>query len=154
MTLDEVRPQIVQQLTDTAAQAALDKASAAALAAIRDALKAGKPFAQAATAAGLKTKPFQNVSLANEATPNEDRKYADAAMIIGENEISGFRAEPNGGYAVWLEKRLPIDQKKFDESRGEVISTILTQRQTVLWHDWMNAAQKASGLRFSDDNRG
>jgi peptidyl-prolyl cis-trans isomerase D len=154
MTLDETRPGIVQQLTDTAAQAALDKTAAETLASLRAAVKSGKPFAQAAAAAGLKTQPFANLSLVDEASPADQRKYADSAIVLDENEISGLRREAAGGFAVWLEKRLPVDQKKFDEHGKEATTGILEQRKNVLWHDWINHAQKAAGLRFGEGDRG
>lgn len=154
MTLDETRPGIVQQLSGTAAQAALDKAAATALESLRAAVKSGKPFAEAAAAAGLKTQPFQNLSLADEAAPAGQRKYADSASTLQENEISGLRRESTGGYAVWLEKRLPVDQKKFDERGKEMISGILEQRESVLWHEWINNAQKEAGLRSGENDRG
>jgi len=151
MTLDEVRPDISRQLTETAAQAALDKAAADAIARLRAALKEGKSFAEAAAAAGLKTQAFTNLSLADEATPADQRKFAESSSLLGENEIGGFHREPDGGYAVWLEKRLPIDQKKFDERGKEMISGILQQRQNVLWHEWLSAAQKQADVKFQGD---
>lgn len=154
MTLEETRPEIVRQLTDTAAQAALDKAAAQTLASLRAAVKSGTPFAQAAAAAGLKTQPFTNLSLIDEAAPADQRKYADSAMMLGENEISGLRREADGGFAVWLEKRLPIDRKKFEERGQDYLTGMLEQRRNALWHEWINAAQKDSGLRFGDGDRG
>jgi SurA N-terminal domain/PPIC-type PPIASE domain len=154
MTLEEARPQIVQQLTSVAAQAALDKAVTKSLADIRESLKSGKSFAEATTAAGVKTTPFSGISLANEATPADQRKYADAVRLVGENEVGGFRPDYGGGFAVWVEKRLPVDQKKFDENRSQIVSEILSQRQLVLFRDWLSTAQKASGLSFYNNDRG
>ncbi len=150
MTPAEARPEIVQQLTATAAQAALEKTAATALTALRAAIKAGQPFAQAATAAGLKAQPFTSLSLVDEQAPAEQRPYAESALLLSENEVSGLRRGPAGGYVVWLEKRLPIDQKKFDEHGKEMATGLLEQRQAILWHEWISNAQKESGVQFGD----
>ena len=137
-----------------AAQAAMDKAVTKALAGIRESLKSGKPLSDAATAAGVKTTPFTAVSLTDEKAPMEQRKYAAAARLVGENEVSGFQPDYGGGFAVWVEKRLPVDQKKFDENRSQIVSEILSQRQLVLFRDWLSTAQKESGLSFYGNHRG
>lgn len=152
MTLDEARPQIVQILTDTAARAALQKAVAETLGKIREGIHGGKTFAEAAASAGVRTTTFTNVSLVDESTPQDLRQYADAALVPNENEISGFRPDMDGGFAVWVGKRAPIDQKKFDEHRKDVEASILSQRQTVLFRDWLNTAAKDSGLFFANPN--
>ena len=154
MTAEEARPAIVRELTETAAQAAVDKAAATAIAILRDAVKSGQPFAQAAAAAGLKSVPFANASVVSETTPNDQRKYVSAARALNDNEITGFNREPGGGYAVWIEKRLPADPKKADEQRKEIISSILASRQNVLWLDWIATAQKNAGLGDDRNKRG
>ena len=154
MTLDEARPAIVQQLTDTAAHAALQKAATESLAALRAAVQGGKPFAQAAAAAGLKTQTFTNLDRTDEKAPKDQFKYADAAMVLNENEITGLNPEMTGAYAVWLEKRMPIDPKKLQEHREDLSSGILTQRQNVLWSEWLSAQQKAADLHFANQDRG
>ncbi len=152
MTLEEARPLIVQTLTDSAARAALQKGVDEALASIRASLQSGKSFAEAAAAAGVQTTPFSNISLADESAPQEQLRYADAALVANENEISGFRPDMEGGYAVWVEKRAPIDQKTFGEQKKEMQDAILSQRQTVLFRDWLNTAAKDSGLTFANSD--
>ncbi|MGH8048628.1 MAG: peptidylprolyl isomerase, partial [Chthoniobacterales bacterium] len=152
MTLDEVRPQIVQGLTDEAAAAALEKGVEKTLTALRAALKSGKPFAEAAK--GLKTKPFINVSLTDEKAPREEMGYAFATALLEQNEISGFRMQPEGGYVVWLEKRLPVDQKKFNEQRDQYVTSMLDQRRELLWRDWIAKAQQSAAIKFAENGRG
>ena len=154
MTAEETRPTIVQQLTDTAAQAALDKAAAGALARLRDAVKSGKSFTEAAAAEGLKAQPFTNASFADETAPVDQRKYAYAARVLAENEVSGLNPEATGGFAIWLEKRLPIDQKQFDAHGKDYVSGMLEQRKIVLWQDWITTAQKEAGVSFGGSDRG
>jgi hypothetical protein len=152
MTPDEARPQIVQGLTNMAAAAALEKDIQTTLASVRTALKDGKPFADAAK--GLKTKPFINISLTDEKTPPEEGAYASSTLALEEKEVSGVRPGPSGAFAVWLEKRLPVDQKKFDERREQATTSIIEKRRQLLWLDWIGKAQQASGVKFSENGRG
>jgi hypothetical protein len=147
MTAAEARPMIVEDLTATTAMAAMQKGIEQSLTNLRAALKGGKPFAEAVK--GLKTKPFVNVSLADEKTAPEERSYAATTLLLEENEISGAHPGPNGGFAVWLEKRLPLDKKKFDEQSGQYITSQLEQRRELIWRDWIDKAQQDSGMKFS-----
>ncbi|HEY8898851.1 MAG TPA: SurA N-terminal domain-containing protein [Chthoniobacterales bacterium] len=154
MTLEEARPEIVTELTDAAAGTALAKAATDALAKLRAAAKDGQPIAAAAAAAGLKTQPFTNLVLADEAAPADQRRFAEAALVVNENEVSGFRSEPTGGYAVWLEKRGPSDEKTTAAKRAELDAGILAQRQNVLWAEWIRSAQKQAGAPFFTPREG
>ncbi len=154
MTLEEARPDITRELTDAAAKVALDQAAAAAIAKLRDVAKSGQSVAAAANAAGLKTETFANLLLTDEAAPAEQRRYAEAALVLNDGEISGFRSEPAGGYAVWLEKRGPADEKTAAAKQAELAAGILAQRQNVLWIEWIRAAQKAAGAPFFTAQQG
>ncbi len=154
MTPAEARPEILRELTDAGANAALDKTAAAALTQLRAAAKSGRTAAQAAAAAGLKTQPFTNLSLMDEAAPADQRRFADAALVLDEGEISGIRTDAAGGYAVWLEKRAPIDSKSADAHRGDLLTGILSQRQRVLFAEWLKSAQKEAGVAFTPADRG
>jgi hypothetical protein len=147
MTPAEAKPQIVEELTATSAGTALKEALDKAVADARAALKAGKPFAEATK--GLKTKPFTAVSLSDEKTAPEDRDYASATILLEEGELGGGQPGPMGGFAVWLEKRLPLDQKKFDEVGRQYIGSQVDQRRELLWREWITKAQEASGLKFA-----
>lgn len=154
LTLDEARPEIVAELTETAAAAALDKSAADALAKLRAAAKAGQSAASATAAAGLKTEPFTNLLLTDEAAPVEQRRFADTALVLGEGEISGLRADPTGAYAVWLEKRGAIDSKAAEAHRDQLMAGILAQRQRVLFAEWLKSAREAAGVTFASSDRG
>jgi hypothetical protein len=154
MTLAEARPEITRELTDAAARAELTKASTAAISKLREAARAGQPAAAATTAAGLKTQTFTNVSRMDDKAPMEQRQYADAAIVLNEGEVGGFQPGPTGGTIVWLEKRSPADAKVLEQHRAELTAGILTQRQNVLWAEWLKAAQKQAGAPFFSARRG
>lgn len=152
LTFDEARPDIVRELTETAAATALDKSAAETLAKLRAAAKAGQTPAQAA--AGLKTQPFTNLLLTDEAVPVEQRRFADTALVLTEGEISGLRTDSTGAYAVWLEKRGPIDSKAAETHRNELMAGILAQRQRVLFAEWLKSAREEAGVTFPSGDRG
>jgi peptidyl-prolyl cis-trans isomerase D len=152
MTLAEARPDITRELTDDAARAELTKAATAAIAKLRDAAKAGQT--PAAATAGMKTQAFTNVSRMDDKAPMEQRQYADSAVVLNEGEVGGFQPGPTGGTVIWLEKRAPADEKVLAEHRAELTTGILTQRQNVLWAEWLKAAQKQAGAPFFTAKRG
>jgi peptidyl-prolyl cis-trans isomerase D len=154
MTLAEARPEIIQALTNTAARAALEKAAGEAVAKLRAALKSGQPFAQAATAAGLQTETFANLSLFDQKTAPAQARYGEPATRLEENEVSGFQPSEEGGFLVWLEKRAPMDEKTFSQYGGMLASQTLSTRERILWLEWLHNAQKEAGIVFPGENRG
>lgn len=148
MTLEEARPEITQELTARAAATAMQKAVEDGVAKIRAGLKAGKPFAEAAQ--GFKTKPFSNILLVDEKATPEDRGYAVDTLQLEEGELGGAQPSVTGGFAVWLEKRQPVDKKTYDEQSAQYITSQLEQRRELLWRDWIATAQQDSGVQFSD----
>jgi peptidyl-prolyl cis-trans isomerase D len=154
MTLDEAKPEIVQALTDTTARTALQKAATDAIAKLRAAIKGGQPFAQAATAAGLKTETFANLSLFDQNTPPNQGRYGEPATRLEENEIGGFQPSEEGGFIVWLEKRSPLDEKTYAQYRDMLTSQTLSTRERILWLEWLHNAQKEAGIAFPGENRG
>jgi peptidyl-prolyl cis-trans isomerase D len=148
MTLAEAKPQIVQGLTANAAAEAMQKGVQDAVAKIRAALKDGKPIADAAR--GFKTKPFTNILLVDDKAAPEDRGHAAGTLQLEEGELSGAQPGETGVFAVWLEKRLPVDRKKYDELSGQYTTSQLEQRRELLWRDWIAKAQEESGLKFSE----
>jgi hypothetical protein len=154
MTLDEARPEIAQTLADTAARIALEKAAADAVAKLRAALKAGQPFAQAATAAGLQTEVFTNLSLFDQNTAPAQARYGEPATRLEENEVSGFQPSEEGGFLVWLEKRAPLDEKAYAQYRDMLASQTISTRERILWIEWLHNAQKDAGLVLPGENRG
>jgi peptidyl-prolyl cis-trans isomerase D len=147
MTLEEAKSKIVEQLTATAAAAALKNAANDAIAKLRAAAKAGQPVDQAAAAAGLHTEAFTNVSVADEKATEQQRMYADAVSYLQDGEVSGLRPSETGGYIVWLQSRGQLDEKKFAGQRDMIVKGMLGRAQSVLWQDWIESARKTADIR-------
>jgi hypothetical protein len=147
MTLAEAKPKIVEQLTATAAAAALKNAANDAIAKLRAAAKSGQPMAQVAAAAGLHTDAFTNVSVADDKATEQQRMYADAVSYLQDGEVSGLRPSETGGYIVWLQGRGQLDEKKFADQRDMIVKSMLGRSQSILWQDWIESARKAADVR-------
>ncbi len=146
MTLDESRAQLTADLKASRAQTQLEQAADAAIKKIREAVKAGKTFAQAAADAGVKTRPFTEIAPLADQGSEDDRQSADATILLKEGEISGFIPQPTGGFFASLDKRLPIDKKDFAERQSQIEDFILTRKQSILFYEWLDYARKNAEL--------
>jgi len=150
-TLEQARPQIVEELKETFSQAKLEEAADAALEKIREAMKAGKTFAEAAAEAGVKTEPFTDVAPLDDQASPESRAFADAATTVKEGEISGFVPTETGGFVVWLEKRAPADEKAFAERRDQIEDFVVARKQSILLYEWLRGSAEAAGLSLATE---
>jgi peptidyl-prolyl cis-trans isomerase D len=150
MTLDEARPKIIAAIQDTRAQTALAAQAQEVRAKIADALKAGKPFAAAATAAG---QTAQDVTPFSAAEPARDvpgaEEIAEAAQELGPGELSKFLPGADGGMLVYVRDREPIDEAKFAEQRQMLTGNLLNRKRRFYFYEWLKASRDAANVHLN-----
>ncbi len=149
-TIDEARAEIVADLRNVEAEALLENGADEAIDQIRTELKAGKSLADAVAAVPMaELKPIADVAPTSETATPEERDFADDTLQLKDGEMSGVVVRPWGAYAVYLEKRAPLDEAKFAENRGPMTDFISGRKGGILLYEWLEAATERSGLRFS-----
>ncbi len=152
-TLEEATPEISADLRNLEAEAKMEALADEAVAAIREDLRAGKSLAEAvAPYPMIELSPFENVSVATETATPQQRSYANDTIQLKDGEITGVSLEPWGAYAVYLEKRAPIDEAVLEENREQISDFITDRKGSLVLFEWLQAASERSGLEFHGDD--
>ena len=119
LPLDQVKPKVAEKLTAQALSAAVKTAAETARTAILESIKAGKSFAEAATAAGLSPVDVPAFTKAKPPTavPNQ-AVITQAAAALNPGEVSPPAEVPEGLLLVaTLKRELPKDPQMDDDKK-------------------------------------
>jgi len=142
LTLAEATPAIEARLRQVRAEEALRTAADAKIAALREALAAGKPFAEAAAAVGLTPEPLDNLSPMSESLTPEQRRIIVPTLSLKDGELSGFEAAPWGGFAVYLQTRGPLAESDLTARREEILGGLLDNKRRLLFTEWLRVSRE------------
>lgn len=147
LTFEEARADLSAQLIIKKSEAALRESAAKIIAGIREAMAAGKTFAEAAQEAGVKTEERKGLSVFSEDLVPEDRQLAMGVADMKPGTLSNFVPEPNGGFAAYLVGRSDPDPEKAAQRRPMIVKGALQGKEMMLFLQWLATARDASGLR-------
>ena len=122
LTLEEARPKIVAALKDERARAALSAKAEEVRSKIAEALKAGKPFADAAKEAGQPAEDLPGFALGSQPPPNAPPDFAEIATAGAElsvGDMSKFLPSSEGGSLVYVRSRSGVAQQPPAHHRRE-----------------------------------
>ncbi len=142
LTLEEARPLAEAQLRGMKAGEILRQGADAAIAKIREAMAGGKSFADAAAAAGLKVDSLTGVSPTG-AAPDQ-QAIMRATLLMEPGQLSGFVPGMQGGYAVYLASRVPLDAAELARQKDEIEPGIAEGKRRMLFVTWLAAAREAA----------
>jgi hypothetical protein len=160
LTFDEAKAKLLEKLTREKIDAALEEKSGTVRSKLQETLAAGKPFAEALTAAGVTatTYAYSRKTPAKDAPP-----YLPAVQARVENLETGAitanaekttKDETYDLVLAYLEKvELPQDPKMEDEKKGLKRTTGYTDqpfRQSPLFMTWFNQRREALSPSFGD----
>jgi peptidyl-prolyl cis-trans isomerase D len=138
LTLDQAKGQLVAQLKNERAAEQLGAKAAAVRKSIEDAMKSGKSFDDAAKGAGVVTATVPTFSIAE--LPQDDKVSRDVLEKIIETptgRISDFVPTREGGFLVFVSKRLPADEATLT-AKHDFISGLLTRsRRDLVFAEWL-----------------
>lgn len=138
LTLDEARPQLVEQIKRERAQEALNLKAAEVRTKIDTELKAGHGFAEAATTAGVKAEVFGAFSQAEPKFDGTDaREVMMAAAELKEGALSPFTPTATGGVLIRVDKRPPIDDSKFAAQKEFLADNISQFSRETMFIEWL-----------------
>ena len=148
LALAEVTDRITNLLKRQKASQAAAEAAAKSLGQIRTAMTAGKSFADAAKAAGVKTQQVGPVSPSDPKLTPEQQAAVSSTLGLKDGELGQLQPAPWGAMAVWLQKRDPLTDAQWKEHREALSKTILGNEQELLFQEWLRSARAASQLRI------
>jgi peptidyl-prolyl cis-trans isomerase D len=152
-TLDEARVKLAEALKNERATETMTLKATEARNKIEAALKAGKSFADAATAAGVTAEVIPPFSLSEppgkEADANEIRQ---AVSDLDPGQLSAFQAtgagdKPSGGFLVFLEKKQPIDEAKFAQEKPMLTEQFGRALRDATMQQWIKQRRAAANIQ-------
>jgi hypothetical protein len=149
MTLEEAKTQVVEQIKQSRAHELLNVKSADARNKIQADLTAGKSFADAVTAAGLKADVYPPFSLAEPDLDKPDvREVTVKAVEMSEGQLSEFIPTPDGGLLIHLDKREPLDEAKYAKDKVLMEPSVKQQKLHLVFSEWLRKARDAARIEL------
>jgi peptidyl-prolyl cis-trans isomerase D len=149
LTFEEAKENIANTLKHERAQEALNLKAADLRAKIEADLKAGKSFADAAQAQGLKPEEFPAFSIKEPKMDQPDAgEIMQTATELNVGDLSAPLPTAAGSLIVYVSKRLPIDAKELEKEKGEVASSLEHMQQIALFQEWMKLRRAAAQVKI------
>lgn len=139
LTFDEAKAKLEAQLKAEHTQESMALKAAAVRTKIDAELKAGKSFADAATAAGVKAETLPAFSMMEppKAEMPDSRLIMSRAFDLAEGQLSEPIAGNGDTLLVRVEKRLPVDEKKFEEEKGMIAENVARGKRESAFELWL-----------------
>ncbi|MDB6152267.1 MAG: hypothetical protein JWL90_720 [Chthoniobacteraceae bacterium] len=138
LAFEEAKADLTKQLTDERSQEALNLKAAELRGKLETELKAGKSFADAATAVGVKVEtlaPFSAVEPPKGDDP-DTRMLTGEAFELGAGELSSPIPTGTGVVLLHVDKRLPADEQKFDQEKTMLSQAIARNKRESAFALW------------------
>ncbi len=154
LELAEVTEKIASLLkSEKAAKASLEAASKS-LDQIRASLKSGKSFTEAIKLAGVKTQLLKDISPADPKLTQEEMALASASLSLKEGDLGQLQPAPWGAFAVYLDKRTPLNETQWKEHQAALTKKLVGNSQTLIFQEWLNQSRGAAQIKMLRQQRG
>lgn len=150
LTFEEAKPKLEEELKHDRAQEALNLRATELRNKIDAELKAGKPFAEAAQAAGATAEKFPAFSLAQ---PSYDQP--DANEIISHSadlkvgDLSGIIPTTTGDVIIHIDRREPVDETAFEKEKPLIVESLQRNRRESLFQEWLKGRHAEAKVRLA-----
>ncbi len=150
-TLDEAKIALADDLKNERAQEAMSLKATEVRNKLEAELKAGKSFADAATAVGVKAEPFAPFSLATPPFKEKDgREVTIATRDLDEGQLSPFIPVQSGsGLLVYLAKKLPLDEKEFADGKDALTDQVARGKTEAVFSAWFKQRRAAANIMLA-----
>lgn len=149
LTLEEVRPMATAQLKGMKAERLVRENADAVLGKVREAVTGGQSFAEAATAAGLTVEKLSALDLSSNTLTPAEQAAARVSLLLEPGQLSGFVPAPDGGFAVYLASRAPLDAASAAREKDEIEPGLLENKKRLLFLTWLSAAREEAKITFA-----
>lgn len=148
LELAEVSEKIITRLKEEKAVKLLADSATKSLNQIRSDMAAGKSFADAAKAAGVKTTALAGVIPSDQKNSQEQQALASATIGLKDGQLGSLQPAPWGAFAMYLEKRTPLTDAQWKEHQSALSKTILSNEQDLLYLDWLRSARVSAQIKM------
>ena len=148
LELAEVSEKITTLLKQQKATKLLAESATKTLDKIRADMAAGKSFADAAKAAGVKTTTLAGVTPSDQKNSQEQQALASTTLALKDGQLGSLQPAPWGGVAIYLEKRAPLTDAQWKAHQATLSKTILSNEQDLLYMDWLRSARVSAQIKM------
>ena len=147
-TLEEVKAALMAGIQVEKADEALRKKCEEVQKQIAEAVKAGKSFVEAATAAGLKAEALPAYSATKPAPGALSSNIQQAAAKLAPGEVSEFVPSTEGGLIVYVDSRPVFDETKPEVAteKAKLTDQMNNFRSRLIFREWLKERRHAAGL--------
>jgi hypothetical protein len=150
LTFDEAKGTLAETMKRERAQEALNLKATEVRNKIETEIKAGKTFAAAAEASGVKAEDFPAFSPKEpKVEPANSGEIMQTASELNEGQLSTGVPSSDGSVIVYVTKRLPIDENKLKADRGQIAEALSNAQRTTLFQQWLRLRRAAAQLQTS-----
>jgi PPIC-type PPIASE domain len=146
LTLDEAKSQITTTLKAERTRAAMEAKAKQVREKIATEIKAGRSFAEAAAVPGYKAEQPAPFSLQD---PGQNNSLSQVIYLnqldLEPGEISKLVQDGNDGLLVYLEKKDPIDESKYQEDARRMAPIADGQFADMVFEEWLKVQQQRLG---------
>lgn len=152
LTFDEAKASLLEDLKHEQAEETMKLKATEVRNKITADIKAGKSFAEAAQAVGVKPETFPPFSPVD-AQRQRFANLPDAAVVmqtartLGEGELSPMIPTESGAVIVHLDKREPIDDAKFNAEKARMSEEVTDLNSVILFEEWIKRRRAASAQK-------
>ena len=152
LAFEEAKPKLLEQLKNERTEELLTLKATEIRNKIEAELKAGKSFAEAATAAGLQAQQMPPFSMIE---PGKLDQPGAREMVFGSTQLEpGQLSEPvpfSGGRLIFrVEKRHPVDESAFEKEKPILVENLSRFRRESAFEVWLAERRKLANLQTMD----
>ena len=151
LTFEEAQPKLAEQLKKERAQEALNLKAADVRAKIQAEKKLGKSISEAAAAAGVQVESipaFSPMEPPKSELP-DSRIIMGSSMDLAEGELSEPVPTPTGVLLVHIDKRLPVDEAKFEQEKAMIAENVVRAQRESLFELWLKTRRDVADIKTS-----
>lgn len=148
LTLDEVRPIAEARLKLIQAERLATENGQKAVSKLREAIAAGKPLPEAALALGLTVDTLTGLEPQKLLEQNIPYEAVKLTLLLQPAQLTNYIPSSEGGVAVYLQSRAPIDGAMEDQlkQRISVTQELLEGKRKLLFLSWLDGAREAAKI--------
>jgi hypothetical protein len=140
--LEQIRARVTQDFQLHTATLLAQRAGTNFVYTLEISMAAGSSFASACVAAGLKPEILPPFSLSTKELPEladraELSQLKQAAFTTPVGRAGGFQETDSGGYIVFVQSQLPVDETRMDSDLPQFTATLRQQRQNEAFNEWL-----------------
>jgi len=158
-TLNQIRSEVVSDYRDEKAMTLARDAGSKFAEAVKTGMKQDKSFDAVCQAQNIKPRTLPPFALTSTNAPatmdrSDFRRLQEMAYSLTEGTASIFVPSSDGGFVVYLKRRLPVDEALIQQQLPYYLARLRAERQAVSFNMWISRQMQLHLVPAPDDSIG